>query len=85
MAHLLFIRRFKGACANVNGNHCHFRDDKSSEKAQNSAIFALISGFSAVFPKKQLLIEKLDDNIRKCCPKTCFSRFIEIIKLGIRT
>ena len=30
---ILFIRCSKGPCANVNGNHCHFRDEKSSEKA----------------------------------------------------
>ena len=28
--HQMFQR---GPCANVNGNHCHFRDEKSSEKA----------------------------------------------------
>ena len=49
----------KGPCANVNGNQCHIRDDESSEKARNFAIFALISGFSAVFPKNSYLSENL--------------------------
>ena len=36
----LFIRCSKGPYANVNGNHCHFRDEKSSEKAWIFAGFA---------------------------------------------
>ena len=35
---ILFIRCSKGPCANVNGNHCHFRDEKSLKKLEFSQV-----------------------------------------------